>query len=264
MTPFRARSSILGSAVLVAAVASSTLIPAAGAQEPTTTTTEPTTTTTTTTVAPTTVPPTTTPPPAPPEPTALPITGPELAERARGRDVALMQIRLLERGYWLSEGFGTFGASTRHALTAFQKYHRLPRTGRLDAATRFVLAGTKDRPVMRTPRPGRAVEVDIARQVLMVAENGNVLVVLDVSTGKASTPTPRGNFRFGRQINGLRISRLGKLWRPKYFTGGYAIHGSPSVPTSPASHGCVRLTDQEINFLWDANLVPLGTPISLY
>jgi len=128
--------------------------------------------------------------------------------------VALMQIRLLERGYWLSEGFGVFGASTRHALTAFQKWHRLPRTGRLDAITRFVLAATKERATVRTPRPGRSVEVDIARQVLMIAENGNVLVVLDVSTGKSSTPTPRGSFRVTRQINGLRISRLGQLWRP--------------------------------------------------
>jgi len=26
-----------------------------------------------------------------------------------------------------------------------------------------------------------------------------------------------------------------------YFTGGYAIHGTPSVPPYPASHGCVRI-----------------------
>ena len=26
-----------------------------------------------------------------------------------------------------------------------------------------------------------------------------------------------------------------------YFTGGYAIHGNPSVPPYPASHGCVRV-----------------------
>ncbi|MDP8987655.1 MAG: L,D-transpeptidase family protein, partial [Actinomycetota bacterium] len=37
-------------------------------------------------------------------------------------------------------------------------------------------------------------------------------------------------------------SRLGKLYNPVYFTGsGIAIHGSTSVPTYPASHGCVRI-----------------------
>lgn len=26
-----------------------------------------------------------------------------------------------------------------------------------------------------------------------------------------------------------------------YFRGGFAIHGYPSVPAYPASHGCVRI-----------------------
>ena len=26
-----------------------------------------------------------------------------------------------------------------------------------------------------------------------------------------------------------------------YFVAGYAIHGNPSVPPYPASHGCVRV-----------------------
>jgi N-acetylmuramoyl-L-alanine amidase len=31
------------------------------------------------------------------------------------------------------------------------------------------------------------------------------------------------------------------LWYPMYFKGGFAIHGYPSVPAYPASHGCVRI-----------------------
>jgi len=27
-----------------------------------------------------------------------------------------------------------------------------------------------------------------------------------------------------------------------YFYGGYAIHGSASVPAQPASHGCIRIS----------------------
>lgn len=252
--PKSRRTAALIVAVAVTAGALGVAEPA-GAQDPTSTTTEPTTTTAA---------PTTTVPPAPPAPTSLPLSGPDLAEGMSGAEVAFLQIRLLERGYWLSDPFGRFGASTRHALTAFQKYHLLPRSGRLDAISRFILAATVQRPTVRFPKPGRSIEVDIARQVLLVAQDGNVIVVLDVSTGTRSTPTPRGSFRITRQINGLRISRLGQLWRPKYFTGGYALHGSPSVPNYPASHGCVRLTNQEINFLWDSGLAPVGTPVTLY
>ena len=35
---------------------------------------------------------------------------------------------------------------------------------------------------------------------------------------------------------------LGRIYRPKYFVGGVAVHGSNSVPNYPASHGCVRVT----------------------
>jgi lipoprotein-anchoring transpeptidase ErfK/SrfK len=31
------------------------------------------------------------------------------------------------------------------------------------------------------------------------------------------------------------------LWYPLYFLRGFALHGYPSVPAYPASHGCVRL-----------------------
>ena len=31
------------------------------------------------------------------------------------------------------------------------------------------------------------------------------------------------------------------LWYPLYFHRGFALHGYPSVPAYPASHGCVRL-----------------------
>lgn len=256
----RPTARVIAAAALTVPFLSATLVaaPGAGAQtDPTSTTIDPSTTTTTTPPA----------PPAPPAPVVLhhlPLSGATLAEGAKGAEVFLLQITLSARGFWLQDFPGNFGASTRHALTAFQKYSGLPRNGKLDPLTRYVLGATLDRAVPRVIKLGRSVEVDIARQILMVQESGVVMWVLDVSTGTRSTPTPRGSFKVTRQINGLRVSRLGELWRPKYFTGGYALHGSPSVPTSPASHGCVRLTNQEINFLWDANLVPVGTPVTLY
>ena len=67
-----------------------------------------------------------------------------------------------------------------------------------------------------------------------------------------------------RQIDGLREAPLGTLWRPKYFNGGIAIHGSPSIPGQPASHGCARLHDAAMDLLWDDDLVPVGTPVWVY
>jgi lipoprotein-anchoring transpeptidase ErfK/SrfK len=65
-----------------------------------------------------------------------------------------------------------------------------------------------------------------------------------------------------RQINGWRRSPLGLLYRPKYFRGGYALHGSNSVPAYPASHGCVRVSLRAMDHLWSR--VPIGTRVRIY
>ena len=92
--------------------------------------------------------------------------------------------------------------------------------------------------------------IDISDQRLYQFENGARVGELPVSTGSGrnyryggrtySAHTPRGNFRVGRKIQGWRTSRLGRLYFPSYFVGGYAIHGG-ELPGYPASHGCVRI-----------------------
>ena len=52
---------------------------------------------------------------------------------------------------------------------------------------------------------------------------------------------------------GFDPSPLGTLYDPMYFTGGYAIHGNPSVPPYPASHGCVRVPMWIAPTLYDTN-----------
>jgi peptidoglycan hydrolase-like protein with peptidoglycan-binding domain len=225
----------------------------------------------TTTVVPTTLPPTTTappttttppPPPGPPAPTT-PVPAAPLASGQNGPEVQQLQQRLVEMGYWMPAVDGKYGSGTSHAVTAFQKANGLPRTGKADAATLAAMA-TAPRPTPARPLPGRSIEADLTRQILMVIGDGQVEQVLDISSGKASTPTPKGSYKIQREIDGLRISDLGELWRPKYFTGGYAVHGSPSVPSKAASHGCIRLTNAEIDWLWASGVAPVGTAISVY
>jgi cell wall hydrolase len=108
------------------------------------------------------------------------------------------------------------------------------------------------------------VEVDLTRQVLLLAADGRVQWVFDTSTGRVPGTTPTGHFTVLRQVDGYDPGSLGVLYRPKYFNGGVAIHGYPSVPPYPASHGCVRVTDAAIDWLWTNNALPLGQPVWVY
>ncbi|MBW3649058.1 MAG: L,D-transpeptidase family protein [Actinobacteria bacterium] len=194
-----------------------------------------------------------------------------LVAGATGSAVTRLQSRLHELGYWVPVD-GRFTATTTQALYALQKAAGISRTGQFDAATARAL----DERVLPTPRTtsGYVAEIDKSRQLLMLVSNGRIVRVFNTSTGNgaryrsgsgtAIAYTPEGSFSVVRQINGLRISELGQLFRPKYFTGGYAIHGSPSIPPYPASHGCVRVSNSAINFLWDSGELPIGTPVLVY
>lgn len=53
-------------------------------------------------------------------------------------------------------------------------------------------------------------------------------------------------------------------WRPKFFDVGFALHGDSYVPPVPVSHGCVRVSDEAIDWIWSANLAPIGTALWIY
>jgi lipoprotein-anchoring transpeptidase ErfK/SrfK len=52
------------------------------------------------------------------------------------------------------------------------------------------------------------------------------------------------------------------MYRPAYFDGPYAIHGAPSVPPYPASHGCIRVTTASMDSVY-SKLAP-GTRVLVY
>lgn len=236
----------------------------------TTTTEAPTTTapTTTTTTAPTTtVPPTTTTTAPPPPPEADGVL--ELGES--GDAVLKLQNRLTELGYWLGKPDGNYGQLTRQAVMAFQKVEGLGRDGVAGPATqeRLPAAG---RPKAQA---GNGIEIDLQRQVLFLVEGGHVRWALNASTGNgeayasptgrdAVAVTPTGKFRVERQIDGTREAPLGTLYRPKYFIGGIAVHGSGSVPAFPASHGCVRVTNSAMDMVWSSGLAAMGAPVLVH
>jgi len=111
--------------------------------------------------------------------------------------------------------------------------HGLARTGRVDLALwRRIAIGTT--PPARYH--GDHVEIDKARQVLFEVRRGKIVLVVHVSTG-ATGNTPLGRWQVYRRVTGWDWV----LYYPTYFLRGFAIHGYPSVPAYPASHGCVRV-----------------------
>jgi lipoprotein-anchoring transpeptidase ErfK/SrfK len=137
---------------------------------------------------------------------------------------------------------GNIDEATGHAVMAFQKVNGLDRTGDLTDEVKAKIMATEGTPapILANGEPNR-VEVDLARQVLFLYENGSLLKILSVSSGTSKTPTPTGTFHMYRAESGWHTSALGRLYNAQYFVGGYAIHGSNSVPAQPASHGCVRI-----------------------
>ena len=169
------------------------------------------------------------------------------------------QTRLAEMGY----GKG--------GLIAFQKYEGRKPTGQLnraefDAITNATAPQAKDSGY-------KHVEVDLDRQVLLLTdEDGQVKKVLPVSTGSNKhyrekgmsglAYTPRGRFRIYAKMSGWRKSPLGLLYYPNYFSDGLAIHGNPSVPQSPQSHGCIRIPMSAAVEM--SRQLPVGTIVLIY
>ena len=186
-----------------------------------------------------------------------------------------MQRRMAELGFWLGQPDGTFGDLTTQAVYAVQKAAGLERDGIAGPATRKMLA---DGVGAQARVGGDGIEIDLARQLLLVVRGGAVTTILNTSTGsnvpyaevfegktyRGDAQTPPGNFNVFRQVSGEDKGPLGTLWSSKYFNGGIAVHGAPFVPPYPASHGCARVSMGAIAMIWADNLMPIGTQVSVY
>ncbi len=128
-------------------------------------------------------------------------------------------------------------------------------------------------------RPGRGthVEIYLPQQVLAVYRDDEPIFISHISSGQlnadgepatfcetatydtdengnpypepvtkqvcAEAKSPGGVFSFRRYYDGNRVSPLGGMKNPWYFNYGIAIHGAQNVPTQPASHGCIRISN---------------------
>ena len=120
----------------------------------------------------------------------------------------------------------------------------------------------------------RRVIVSIADRKAVLLEDGKVTRVYTVAVGKPSTPSPTGTFQIVTRIPhptwyGPRVvvqpgktNPLGTRWIG-LSVKGYGIHGttSPRSIGKAASHGCIRMRNQDVEELFE--LVRAGDTVEL-
>lgn len=113
----------------------------------------------------------------------------------------------------------------------------------------------------------KRVVVNKAEQRLRGYQGERLIIDTRVSTGRRGYTTPNGTWAAGPEKSRMRYSRKydnsPMPWAIQ-ISGGYFMHGYPSVPKRPASHGCVRLLLREGNpAKWIWHWVDVGTPITI-
>ena len=123
-----------------------------------------------------------------------------------------------------------------------------------------------ERPAKLPKNPSAVkVKVSLSKQRAYVMEGDEMLLVMPVCVGKASTPTPTGNFRIFKKEARHRAYTHGYAYsgnsvKPTYLKNkpsGWKFKGTPMpywcefkpaygfhtgwVKHSPASHGCIRM-----------------------
>ena len=197
-----------------------------------------------------------------------------LTKGMAGDDVADLQDRLTELGFWPGPVDGYYGDETRKSVWAYEK---LVLEVESNAPSGQVTPGMWDDMqesfVIQPRRPNATpnhTEIYLPEQVLAVFEDNKPVMITHMASGtneewceevtispgeygneEGEEPlvrgecgksfTPGGVFHFYREVEGVRQSALGGMWNPVYLNYGIAVHGALNVPLQPASHGCIRI-----------------------
>jgi hypothetical protein len=176
--------------------------------------------------------------------------------------IRALQQRLADLGFLRTGGVdGIAGPETRFATIAFQKWSRRTRDGVASAAAKRALERAV-RPAPCTRGRGRRIEVLLDRQLALLVDGNRVVRAIHISSGSRWTPTPAGSYRVFRKER-RSWSVPFRVWLPwaSYFVGGIAFHEYPDVPTTAASHGCVRVPRYDSRAVFE--FCPQGTQVAV-
>jgi len=192
----------------------------------------------------------------------------------QGPAVLSVQQRLAQLGYYPGPTDGVYGPDLEEAVWAFKEVQGLPLlNGSSYIGPDFLAAlAYPVQPQALVPGGGaNRIEINQTIQVLVLYQDNQPALILHVSTGgryyfcnKGScgyAVTPDGDFTALSYLAGDIQVPLGFMENPVFFIGrAYAIHGGDPVPWYPASHGCVRIYADAVD--WFHNDVQIGaTPI---
>jgi hypothetical protein len=190
----------------------------------------------------------------------------------RDHSVAWLQQRLSTLKYYPGPVDGEFGPDTQEAVWAFQEAQGLPGEDYVSSAMWAALANPAAPPVLVPNGGADRIEVNLARELLVLYKNNQPELISHVSSGGGyyfCSPgggcgyaiTPTGDFQTVVFMPGWVTVPLGEMFNPVFFIGtSYAIHGDTIVPLEPVSHGCVRIPMDIAAFFHTLVQTP-GTPV---
>jgi hypothetical protein len=155
-----------------------------------------------------------------------------------GPTMRFLQSRLLALRYWPTLS-GRYDNRTRWAIRAYRKVNGMPRTFALNRAILDRVARGIGTLKLRYGATGRdRVEANLALQVYaLIDPKGKIFHIVDTSSGRPAFPSDLGRFRFYSKVPGTLPDGM---VNSVFYNGGEAVHGYPSVPNFPWSHGCLR------------------------
>jgi len=209
--------------------------------------------------------------------TSAPVTKSQLtrtiSKGMAGDDVAQVQQRMTDLGFWPGPVDGYFGDETRRSVWAYEKLVLGVESDKPTGAVSPEMWDRMQDPFVISPRrkdtTPNHTEIYLPEQVVAVfhddapvmithmssGDNSDWCEEVTISPGEYNNPgdeplvrgecgrsfTPGGVYNFTRRVEGVRQSSLGGMWDPVYFNYGIAVHGALNVPLHPASHGCIRI-----------------------
>ena len=122
--------------------------------------------------------------------------------------------------------------------------------------------------------PTRRLIVNIPARKLVLVVDGKVVKMYPVAVGTKSTPSPTGVFHIASHVVNPTYSHEGKVVGPgpsnpvgtRWMSlgyKGYGLHGTnhPESVGHAASHGCIRMRNQDVQELFE--LVHVGDEVDL-
>jgi len=203
----------------------------------------------------------------------------EMSSGSQGRDVVRLQRRLGCLEYYYGGLDGQYGLGTAKAVSDFQRRNDLEETGVADRATMTALFNENAKKALK-PYVLK-VSVDDQRVYAYAPDrNGEytqLVRTMKCSTGRKSSPTPKGTFTDTAPGARWHYFKKFNCWAQYafYIQGDIMFHsvlynkqGGPVTQSSVnhlgsrASHGCVRLSVDDAKWIW--NNCPINTTVIVY